>query len=96
MWTLAHAHGAMAALANVAFAAGLVRFGQWADRPLRLASFFLLDALVLLPLGFVLGGFGHTEVDPGSGVLLVPVGGLLLLAGVALTARAAWGDTGSR
>ena len=89
MWTLAHAHGTLLAVVNIAFAVGLTAFGTWSERGLRLASFFLLDALVLLPVGFFLGGVGPSEGDPASGVLLVPLGGLLLLAAVALIARAA-------
>jgi hypothetical protein len=89
MWTLAHAHGTLLAVVNIAFAAGLPAFGTWTERGLKLASFFLLDALVLLPLGFFLGGVDPGEGDPSSGVLLVPVGALLLLAAVAMTAWAA-------
>jgi hypothetical protein len=89
LWTLAHAHGTLLALMNIAFAAGLSQFGRWTDRPLRIASFLLIDGLVLVPLGFFLGGVDHTEVDPGPGILLVPVGAVLLLAGVALVAWAA-------
>lgn len=89
MWTLAHAHGTLLAVVNIAFAFGLTTFGTWTERGLKLASFFLLDALVLLPLGFFLGGVSPGESDPASGVLLVPVGALLLLAAVAMTARAA-------
>jgi hypothetical protein len=89
LWTLAHAHGTLLALVNVAFAAGLMQFGRWDERPLRLASFFLIDALLLLPIGFFLGGLGHTEVDPAPGILLVPVGAVLLLVGVGLVAWAA-------
>jgi hypothetical protein len=89
MWTLAHAHGTLLSLTHIAFAAGLGQFGRWREKPLRLASFLLIDALVLLPLGFFLGGLSHTEVDPGPGVLLVPVGAVFLLGGVALVAWAA-------
>ena len=96
LWTLAHAHGTLLALVNVAFAAGLTQLGRWDERPLRLASFFLIDALVLLPAGFFLGGLGHTEVDPGPGILLVPVGALLLLVGVGLVAWSATRPTGPR
>src|SRR5437660_3439955 len=91
LWTLAHAHGTLLGLVHLAFAAGLPQFGRWTDRGLRLASFFLTDALVLLPVGFFLGGLGHSEVDPSPGVLLVPVGALLLLAAVGLIA---WSATG--
>ena len=88
LWTLAHAHGTLLALVHLAFAAGLGRFGCWTERRLKLASFFLIDAL-LLPVGFFLGGIGHTEVDPSPGILLVPAGALLLLAAVGLIAWSA-------
>jgi hypothetical protein len=86
LWTLAHAHGTLLALVHLVFAAGLGQFGLWTERRLKLASFLLLDALVLLPAGFFLGGLGHTEVDPGPGVLLVPLGALALLTAVGLIA----------
>jgi hypothetical protein len=89
LWTLAHAHGTLLALVHIVFAAGLGAFGRWTQRRLKLASFFLLDALLLLPLGFFLGGIGHTESDPSPGILLVPVGAFLLLAAVALIAWSA-------
>jgi hypothetical protein len=91
LWTLAHAHGTLLGVVHVCFAMGLAHFGRWTERGLRLASFFLTDALVLLPAGFFLGGVGHTEVDPSSGVLLVPVGALFLVAAVGLIAWAATG-----
>ncbi len=89
LFTLAHTHGTLLALINIAFAFGVTTFGTWANRPLRIASFLLIDALVLLPLGFFLGGLDHTETDPGPGVLLVPLGAFCLLGGVALVAWAA-------
>src|SRR5262245_58511433 len=61
LWRLAHFHGVLLALVNVAFAVGLGSFGRWTESRLKLASFLLLDGLVLLPLGFFLGGIGHTE-----------------------------------
>jgi hypothetical protein len=89
LWTLAHAHGTLLALINIGFAVGLTQLGRWEMRALRIASFMLIDAIALLPLGFFLGGLGHTEVDPGPGILLVPVGALFLFVGVGLTALAA-------
>jgi hypothetical protein len=89
LWTLAHAHGTLLALVHIGFAAGLAQFGRWTERGLRLASFLLTDALLLLPAGFFLGGIHHSEVDPSPGVLLVPVGALALLASVALIAWSA-------
>ncbi len=90
MWTLAHAHGTLLALVQIAFACGVQRFAWRSPGRLRLASFLLLDAAVLLPGGFFLGGIGHAEGDPSYGVLLVPVGATLLLVAVALIVLEAW------
>jgi hypothetical protein len=84
LWTLAHAHGTLLGLIQVGFAAGLPHLGRWTASRLRLVSFFLLDAAVLIPLGFFLGGLVPTESDPWVGIVLVPLGALLLFIGVAL------------
>src|SRR5690349_18627153 len=52
LWTLAHAHGTLLSLVQIAFAVGLTHFGRWSEGRLKIASFFLIDALALLPLGF--------------------------------------------
>lgn len=90
MWTLAHAHGTLLALIQIAFACGVQRFAWGSPGRLRLASFLLLDAAVLLPAGFFLGGLGHAEGDPSYGVLLVPLGAVLLFVAVALIVWEAW------
>jgi hypothetical protein len=87
MLTLAHAHGTLLALVNLA-AGFTLRVVKGCELP-RPASWSLLGAGGLLPLGFLLGGLKIHGGDPGVGVVLVPVGGLLLLYGVAETARAA-------
>lgn len=76
MLRLAHAHGTLIALVNVAY--GLtVRVEERAAGPLPSAS--LLAALVLLPVGFLLGGIGARGGDPGLGIALVPAGALGML-----------------
>jgi hypothetical protein len=90
MWTLAHAHGTLLALVHVGFAAGVSTIGQWTGARLKLASFLLLDAAVLIPLGFFLGGIGHSEGDPSAAILLVPLGALALFVGVGLIIHSAW------
>ena len=45
-------------------------------------SFALILAAILLPGGFLLGGFFTYDGDPGSGIWLVPIGALLMLYGV--------------
>ena len=89
MWTLAHAHGTLLALVQVAFAVGVQAFGRWTAARLKVASHLLLDAAVLIPLGFFLGGIGHGEGDPSIGILLVPLGALALFVGVALVVASA-------
>ena len=85
MWRLAHAHGGLIALVHLAFASTAAELDtSLAGR----ASAALRLALVLLPLGFFLGGVWFHEGDPGLGVLLVPLGGLALLFGVGATLRA--------
>jgi hypothetical protein len=94
MWTLAHAHGTLLSVINLAFAFSLRAMPHWTDASRARASRCLLGALILLPLGFFLGGFFIHGGDPGLGVLLVPPGALLLFATVFWTARAA--GAGSR
>jgi len=80
MFTLAHAHGTLLALVNLA--AGLTVRAVPEFELARSASLSLLGSAVLLPGGFFLGGVAIHEGDPGLGILLVPVGALLLLYGV--------------
>ena len=86
MFTLAHAHGTLLALVNIA--AGLTLRTVKGFELEKNASLALLGGSVLLPAGFVLGGLVIHDGDPGIGVLLVPVGALLLLYGVGTAARA--------
>jgi hypothetical protein len=87
MWTLAHAHGTLLAVVHIVF--GLVLRGGSAAAPAndRLISTSLIAASVLLPGGFFLGGVVFYAGDPGVGVLLVPVGGVLLLVAIFSIAR---------
>lgn len=87
MWTLAHAHGTLLGLVHLAFAATLHHAAP-APARVRLASTALSGALLCLPLGFFLGGLRFYAGDPGVGIIVVPVGAVLLIAGAVLTARA--------
>jgi hypothetical protein len=91
LWTLAHAHGTLLALVQIAFAAGVTTFGRWTAARLKLTSFLLLDAAVLMPAGFFFGGIGHGESDPSVGILLVPLGALALFVAVGLIVWSARG-----
>ena len=88
LWTLAHAHGSLLGLVNLAFFATLKSLPGWPESKAQATSISLRAATVLMPTGFFLGGFFIYGGDPGLGILLVPVGGLLLLASVAATVRA--------
>jgi hypothetical protein len=84
---LAHAHGVLLALVNVAFGLCVSSLGVGDSAWVRRASPCLLAAGLLLPLGFGLGGLVIYGADPGLGIALVPLGALALVAGVFLTAR---------
>jgi len=85
MWTLAHAHGTLLGLANVGFAFTLSCTPAWSARTRTVASCVLIAASVLMPAGFFIGGVWVYAGDPGIGILLVPVGGVLLFTAVLLT-----------
>ena len=87
MWTLAHAHGVLLGLTNLAMAYTVVRVPRWSRRLRRLASASLIAATVMIPGGFWLGGLQTFAGDPGPGILLVPAGALLFLVAVFLLAR---------
>lgn len=77
MLRLAHAHGTLMNLVLLAAALcqrlEMIRLARWSSLSLR-------AAVVLLPVGFLLGGLWHFEGDPGLGIFLVPLGAVLLLA----------------
>ena len=81
MWTLAHAHGTLLGLVNVAYGLTVAHFADWGHG--TLPSRGLIAAAVLLPTGFFLGGLQHYGGDPGLGILLVPAGAVALVVAVA-------------
>lgn len=87
MWTLAHSHGTLFGLLNIAFALTLRSFPSVLVGTHRIPSRSLLGASLLLPGGFLLGGVGVHAADPGPAILLVPLGAALLFLAVLLTAR---------
>jgi len=84
MWTLAHAHGTLLSVLNIVF--GLCQRALCLE--VSLASRALVGGTVLLPGGFFLGGVWIYGGDPGLGIVAVPIGAVLLLVAVGLTARA--------
>jgi hypothetical protein len=88
MWTLAHAHGTLVGAINVLFGLTLRVSPSIAEARQQSLSKLLIGATVLLPLGFFLGGVSFYAGDPGLGILLLPVGAMLLLAALYSIARA--------
>lgn len=86
--TLAHAHGVLLALVNLAFAATLSLVPELDARAARIASPCLVGAGILLPAGFGLGGLVTYGGDPGLAIFLIPPAALMLFAGVAAVAWA--------
>ncbi len=81
MFTLAHAHGTLLALINIAAGLTALNVDRFELRPS--VSFALIWAAILLPAGFFLGGIVIYDGDPGLGVWLVPVGAILLFYSIA-------------
>ena len=81
MWTLAHAHGTLLGVVNVLYGLTLSAFPGWGHD--SLASRGLMLAAILLPAGFFLGGVNPYGGDPGLGILLVPIGAVALITGLA-------------
>ena len=81
MFTLAHAHGTLLALVNIAAGLTARSVARFDLRPS--ISSVLIWAAILLPVGFFLGGVVTYGGDPGLGVWFVPVGAILLFYSVA-------------
>ena len=84
LWRLAHAHGALLGLLNIAYA--LVA-RAWPRLDDALSGRALLAALVLMPCGFLLGGAFARAGDPGASVGLAAAGGVALVFALS---RVAW------
>ena len=90
-WKLAHAHGVLLALVHIAFGVTIYVIPAAIGARRRIASSCLLAASILLPGGFFLGGIFIYGGDPGLGILLVPVGAMLMFVAVFLIARGTGG-----
>lgn len=78
---LAHAHGVGLALVVLAYSVAGAKL-----HTRRTPGVLLRVGAMLLPLGFGLGAFGHSESDPGAGIALVPIGAALVIAALGWTA----------
>ena len=81
MLRLGHAHGTLLSVLNIVFAGSLARLSLPAGARV-LASRCLAAATLLVPGGFLLGGLVTHGADPGLGIILLPVGAILLLFGI--------------
>src|SRR5262249_29150172 len=88
MWTLAHAHGTALAMLNIVFGLSVRVAPELLQRRQQMVSPALIGATVLMPVAFFLGGVAFYSGDPGVGVLILPIGALLLLAALSWTSRA--------
>ena len=98
MWRLAHAHGTLLSLVHLLFAMTVHLVpATISQRGARFASPCFMAASFLLPGGFFLGGIFTFEqhADPGIGIFLVPVGALMMVVAVLLTALGVTKATGS-
>ena len=91
LWVLAHAHGALLALFNLAYAATVARIPSAAR-----AGAWLRWGAALVPAGFFLGGIGNSEGDPSLASVLTPLGAAAVLVALALCVKAVWQKPGSR
>lgn len=86
LWRLGHAHGTLLGLLNVGYALAARAWPRLRD---ALAERALLAALLLMPLGFLLGGAFARAGDPGASVGLAAAGGAALLVGLGRVAAKA-------
>ena len=88
MLTLAHTHGTLLGLVNIAFSWTLTQLTGWSGPSQKIASGSLIAGSLLMPAGFFVGGLFPYVGDPSLGILLVPAGAFLLLLAAFLTAWA--------
>jgi hypothetical protein len=85
LFRLAHAHGTLLGILCLVFSALAEKNVPEASR-LSIARLIAWGA-VLMPLGFFFGGILNSEGDPSLGILLTPVGALLLIVALVRCAQ---------
>lgn len=83
LFRLAHAHGTILSILLLIVNLYLVKE---LISPPRLAVRALQAGVLVMPFGFLLGGLWHYESDPNFLIFLAPLGGLLIIFGVAAIA----------
>lgn len=79
LFRLAHAHGT---LLNLMILAAYLFLQNSSIVVPNAAIISMRAGVVLMPLGFLLGGIWHYGSDPGLGIFLAPVGGIMVIFGV--------------
>jgi hypothetical protein len=79
IFRLAHTHGT---LLNLVLLGAALCIERNFVHPSKTGLLSLRIGAVLMPVGFLLGGIWHTEGEPGLGVWLAPLGGILVILGV--------------
>jgi len=87
MWTLAHAHGTLLSFIHIALGVTIKSTPSIPAYWVKRASPCLTGATILLPGGFFFGGLFIYQGDPGLGILLVPVGAVMLFISVGSVVR---------
>lgn len=85
---LGHVHGTLLSLVALALSAQEQHLGH--SRSFRLGARLLQTSQATLPLGFVLGALGSKGRDPGPAGGFIPVGAVLVMAGLGLVAYSAY------
>ena len=83
MFTLAHAHGTLLGAVQVLFAVTLATRPGLLGPAAPFVSRCLIAAGGLMPAGFLAGGVWAYAGDPGPGIVLVPMGAVLLVVALA-------------
>ncbi len=78
IFRLAHTHGA---LLNLVLLGAALCIDRELVRPSKMGLLSLRLGAVVMPVGFLLGGIWHTEGEPGIGIWLAPLGGVLVILG---------------
>jgi vacuolar-type H+-ATPase subunit I/STV1 len=79
LFRLAHAHGTLLSLLLLGVALVCDRFELNTS---KIVTIILRCGVVLMPIGFLLGGIWHYESDPGVGIWLVPVAAVMVVFGI--------------
>jgi hypothetical protein len=77
MWRLAHAHGTLLGILCLVFT--LLAEKHVAESARAQIAKLVRWGAVLMPVGFFAGGILNSEGDPSLGIVLVPVGAVLLI-----------------